>query len=102
MKANTTTLEATYGNDSCIVMFTESGYEVVSDARKVKVGYLHINDDSSESITDECRNQIAKYMFNHPDNMPGLGRTAMEKYFVGLTKADVEAIGNDGKKAFYN
>ena len=101
MVANETTLEAIYGG-SCVVKFSESGYEVISDTRSVKVGYLHITDESAADITDECRNQIITYMFSHPDNMPGIGQTTMEQYFAGLTKADVAAIGNNGKKAFYN
>lgn len=102
MTTNTTTLEA-YGhrNGICKVAFSETGYEVVSDDRDIKIGYLHVTEESSESITDACRNQIIAYMFNHPDKMPGIGQTTMEKYFAGLTKADVEFIGNEGKKAFY-
>ena len=86
----------------CTVEFTEQGYKVISDARRVKIGYLHICDESAESVTDACRDQIINYLFNYPQDLPGVGKTPQKQYFAGLTTVDIERIGNKGKKGYYN
>lgn len=85
----------------CIVEFTEQGYNVISDARRVKVGYLHICEESAKEISDACRDQIINYLFNHPRDLPGVGKTPQNQYFVGLSTDDLERIGNKGKKGYY-
>ena len=102
MAATSTILKASVGRGECLVKFSESGYEVIKDNRDIRVGYLHICTESSEQITDMCRDQIIKYMYNTPRKMPGIGTTVISKYFGGLTKAEAEAIGNGGKKVYYN
>lgn len=101
-------------NYECIVRFTEHGYDILVDTipthrieflnkEKKAVAYLHIYEDSAEEITESCRNQIIKYLYQHDnDLMPGIGATVTERYFKGLTRYEAEKIGNDGKKAFYN
>ena len=106
-KSSTTTLKAwRYSRNGAaeayVVEFSEHGYRVVSDDRKNQVSYLHLCDASADKITDACRNKIIKYMFDHPDNLPGIGKTAQHKYFGGLTATDIERIGNGGRKAYYN
>lgn len=88
-------------DEICIVEFNETGFKVVQDTRRVKVGYLHICDLSAGEITDACRDQIIKYLFNHPAGLPGVGKTPQHKYFAGLKTVDVERIGNEGKNGYY-
>lgn len=85
-----------------VVEFSETGYKVISDTRQWSGGYLHICEESAAAITEACRDQIVKYMFKHESGLPGLGATPQHRYFKGLTTEDVEKIGNDGKKAYYN
>ncbi len=92
---------------SCRVEFTETGYTVISDDRKVKVGYLHVCDDSPETITEACRDQIIRYFFRpirfdkSADSLPTLGATTQRRYFAGLSIQDIERIGNNGERGFY-
>ncbi len=86
----------------CTIEFTEQGYNVISDARRIKIGYLHICEESADQVTDACRDQIVNYLFNHPQDLPGVGKTPQKQYFAGLSTADTERIGNKGKKAYYN
>ena len=88
--------------EACVIEFSERGYTVLSDTRRLKVGYLHICDESAGEISERCRDQIIRYMFSHPDGLPGIGRTTQKQYFAGLSTADVERIGNEGRKAYYN
>lgn len=94
-----------------MIRFDEQGYEVIEDTVPRYIhsfskghfngGYLHISDESAPVITDACRDQIVRYMFNRPRNLPGLGATPQHRYFQDLTTEDIERIGNDGKRSYY-
>lgn len=88
-----------------VVEFTESGYRVTKDNRPTGYnicGYLHIEDGvSADEITDAVRDQIIKYYFSHPQNLPGIGATPQTQYMSGLSLEERERIGNSGKRAFY-
>jgi hypothetical protein len=84
------------------VEFTESGWAVIEDSREVKVGYLHITEDSAEAITDACRDTMIRYFYQHDENTPGIGATPQKKYWGDLTREDLERIGNSGKRGYYN
>lgn len=88
-----------------IVEFSESGYRVLSDTRETGYninGYLHCYDDlSAVEITDAVRDQIIKYYYNHPDNLPGIGATPQRQYMSGLSIEQRETIGNNGEQTFY-
>jgi len=89
--------------EEVVIEFTEQGYEVLSgDPRRIKTAYYHLCDESADEITDACRDQIVKYLFGHSMDLPGIGRPVQWQYFAGLSTADVERIGNEGKKAYYN
>ena len=101
-------------NYEYVIEFTENGYNILKDTipthrierlnkDKKAVSYLHICEESAEEITETCRNQILKYLYTHDNDMtPGLGATVIERYFKGLSRAEAEKIGNEGKKAYYN
>lgn len=99
--SQTTILTAYWQGGGCRVEFSESGWTVLEDTRDINLGYLHCYDDSAEEITDDCRNQIIRYIFAHQKGLPGVGATPQHRYFRGLNTADIERIGNDGKRAFY-
>lgn len=89
--------------EEVVIEFTERGYTILSgDPHKIRPTYFHTCDESAPEITDACRDQIVKYLFKHSMDLPGIGRPVQWQYFAGLTSADVERIGNDGKKGFYN
>lgn len=81
---------------ACVIRFNETGYEVLSDDRQSRDCYLHLSDDIPEAITTACRDQLIKYLCNHPITLPGLGATP-QRFFSGLTTADIERIGGGGK-----
>lgn len=86
----------------CRVEFTEDGCTVLSDDRKVKVGYLHVYEDSAEAITDACRDQMIRYFFGGDLRVvPSIGASAQHRYFAGLSVKDIERIGNGGGKGSY-
>lgn len=91
-----------YFGGRCEVKFTESGYEVLCDTRKCKDGYLHVSDGAPEAVTPAVAEQLIKYFYNHKAELPGLGATPQSKYLAGYTLAQREAIGNGGKRAYYN
>ncbi len=100
---NKTVLKAeSYFGGECIIEFNETGFEIIKDDRQCKDGYLHIINESANEITEACRNQIVQYFYNHSREAPGIGATATDRYFKGLTRDEAEKIGNEGKKAFYN
>lgn len=107
MQSKSTRLTAySLRNEAVIVEFTETGYVVVLDERKDPngySGYLHYYEGSSaESVTEAVRDQMIKYFFTHPENLPGIGATPQQKYWDGLSITDIERIGNDGKQGLYN
>lgn len=86
------------------VEFSEEGWRVLKDNRPTgykPTGYLHVNDMSAESITDEVRDEIVKYYYQHPKNLPGIGATPQRQYMRGLSIDDRERIGNDGRSSLY-
>ena len=85
----------------CLMRFTEDEFSVLSDCRKGKDGYLHVFEDSAVAITDRVRNVIIKYFYNHDRGLPGIGATPQDKYFKGLTREQLEDIGNGGAKGYY-
>lgn len=89
-----------------LIEFGEQGYRVIRDTRpdgKGFAGYLHCDPEiSAESITPAVRDTMISYYFNHPANLPGLGATPQRQYMQGLTMADREQIGNQGKRGYYN
>lgn len=101
-KATQITLTAhSYFGGECVVRITESGYDVISDTRTVSDGYLHLDDNSPEQITDALRDSMLRYFFNHPLNStPGIGATP-QKYFRGLSILEREQIGNNGQRGTY-
>jgi len=94
-----------HGEDCQIVVeFSETGFRVIKDNRPAGYrlsGYLHTYDGSASDITDAVRDQIIIYFFNHPDNLPGIGATPQRQYWTGLSRSEIENIGNDGRSAFY-
>lgn len=88
-----------------IIEFTEDNWTVVEDTRSPDDnlrGYLHWYEDiSAEEITDKVRDQIIKYYYNHPDNLPGVGATPQKRYMKGLSIEERERIGNSGNPAWY-
>jgi hypothetical protein len=88
-----------------VIRFDDDGYTVVKDTadriRGRHVGYLHICEQSAPVVTDACRDQMIRYLFDHPPDLPGLGSTPQRRYFAGLSSADLERIGNGGKTAYY-
>lgn len=96
------------GDGRIVIEFNEAGWHIVEDSRSSDHigGYLHIGDDSADEITEAVRDNIIKYMYqadriNSPQHLPGVGATPQHKYMKGLSIDDLEAIGNDGKRAFY-
>ena len=93
--------------DGCqiVIEFTETGYRVIKDNRPTGYnisGYLHIEDGvSAEEITDPVRDQIIKYYYNHPQNLPGIGVTPQRQYLKGIGHKEREAIGNNMEQGFY-
>ncbi len=86
----------------CRVKFTENGWECLEDNRDCKDGYLHISNDSADAITEPVRNQIVRYFYQHDKGLPGIGATAQQQYFIGLSREDMERIGAGGEVAYYN
>ena len=88
-----------------IIEFTEDGWQVIEDTRKPDdklTGYLHWYEDiSANEITDAVRDQIIKYYYNHPRNLPGVGATPQKRYMQGLSIEERERIGNGGDAAYY-
>lgn len=87
------------------IEFTEDGWRVLKDNRPTGYnvcGYLHVIEGvSAEAVTDAVRDQIIRYYYNHPKNLPGIGATPQTQYMNGLTIEDRERIGNDGALSFY-
>lgn len=103
MKQTSTKLTSyCYFGGKAVIEFTESGFFVIEDSRESKTGYLHFDENSAGEITDAVRDQIIRYTVTHPQDLPGVGVTAQQKYFSGLTIKDIEQIGNDGKRVFWN
>lgn len=96
-----------YGTGRIIIEFDENGWQVIEDTRSEGHigGYLHLgvaeDEVSSEEITNAVRDNIIKYMYKHPMDLPGLGATPQRQYFDKLTLNDLEAIGNDGEPCYY-
>lgn len=90
----------------CRIKFSEEGYTVLEFSPKSVLGgvndYLHVGEGAPEEITEACRNQIIKYFFNHPDSFPGVGASIQTAYFLGLTTEEMERIGNNGERAYYD
>lgn len=91
-----------------VIEFGEHGWKVIKDTRDVNnswskaSGYLHWYADlSAPHITDEVRDQIAKYFFDHPDNLPSIGATPQQHYFRGMDISDLERIGNHSVRGYY-
>lgn len=102
MQESTITLTAqSYFGGIMTVRFDESGWQIVADTRKVSDGYLHIDDTSPADITRALRDTLIRYLYSHGPDMPGLGRTVQVRYFAGLSLAEREAIGNNGRHGVY-
>lgn len=103
MKATEIILKAdSYSGGACEVKFNESGWELINDTRNCKDGYLHITNDAPEEITEKLCEILIKYLYQHEAGMPGLGATPQSKYLSGYSIEEMEKIGNNGKRAFYN
>lgn len=100
----TTILKAnSYFGGTCVIQFTETGCEIISDTRRVKDGYLHICEKSADAITDACRDSIIKYLYSHDvATLPGIGETPQAAYFKGLSRSDTERIGGVDGTVYYN
>ncbi len=97
-----TILKATsYFGGSCLVEITETGWRVLIDDRNTKDGWLHICDLSAPAITEACRDQLLKYMYIPCTSVPGVGASPQRQYLAGMSLAERERIGNDGKRAYY-
>lgn len=103
MKATEIILRAdSYFGGDCKIKFTETGWEVLEDTRKVKEGYLHIDEDSPEEISEKVCETLIKYFYQHISELPGIGATPQTKYLYMYSREERERIGNNGKRAFYN
>lgn len=91
-----------YFGGCCLIKFTESGWEVLEDSREVKDGYLHVDDESPEEISEKVCETLIKYFYQHDMELPGIGSTPQEKYLRNYTREEREKIGNNMGKVFYN
>ena len=106
-KANEITLIAlSYFGGKAVIKFTEGGWDVLSDDRKVKDGYLHLDAAAPggipDDLTEPVKIQLMRYLYKHHPDLPGLGVTPQAKYFSGYSLDDVERLGNDGERGYYN
>lgn len=100
----------------CRVQVSEDGWLVLEDTRPVPTGYLHYIDGiSAAAITPACQQKLAEYFFKNRPSLrdvllqnprqqwlPALGATALSRYFSGLSRQDLENLGNGGKSIIYN
>ena len=106
-KANEITLVAlSCSGGKAVVKFTERGWDVLSDDRKVKDGYLHLDAAAPggipDDLTEPVKIQLMRYLYKHHHDLPGLGVPPQAKYFRGYSLADLERLGNDGERGYYN
>lgn len=95
----TTILEAnSYFGGILKIEFSETGYKVVEDTTQGQITrFLGISEESAGEITEACRDQIIKYMFQRKKGLPALGATPQQRYFKGLNPEDLERIGKEDK-----
>nr|DAF38622.1 MAG TPA: hypothetical protein [Caudoviricetes sp.] len=106
-KANEITLVAlSCSGGKAVVKFTERGWDVLSDDRKVKDGYLHLDAAAPggipDDLTEPVKIQLMRYLYKHHHDLPGLGVPPQAKYFRGYSLDDLERLGNDGERGYYN
>ena len=94
-KANEITLVAlSCSGGKAVVKFTERGWDVLSDDRKVKDGYLHLDAAAPggipDDLTEPVKIQLMRYLYKHHHDLPGLGVPPQAKYFRGYSLDDLE------------
>lgn len=71
-----------------------------------KDGYLHLDAAAPggipDDLTEPVKIQLMRYLYKHHPDLPGLGGTPQAKYFSGYSLDDVERLGNDGERGYYN
>ena len=75
------------------VKFTESGWELLEQNPKNR-GYLHVNYDSPDYITDKLKEVVMTYWADHPREWPGLGGTPQTKYELSCSEFNKKRTGN--------
>ena len=73
--ANEIVLSDRYGWE---VKFSENGWELMAEGSDR--GYLHVDYDSPDRITDKLKETLMTYWAETPDGWPGLGGTPQSKY----------------------
>lgn len=83
-----------YFAGECVVKIDESGYQILSDTREEKDGYLHTTATTPTVITDALMTQLIKY--HKMSGVVGFGATVFKAFFSKLSQKEVAAI-RDGQ-----
>lgn len=73
-------------HDGTTVHFTEDGWEVIKIGNRASHGYLQVDDDSPDHITNDLKKILVEFWGREPDGMPGLGATPQTKYGLNCSE----------------